>query len=41
MANQKPTIVKVTQTELEERVPPQEDEYEFLETFPPKIKKTE
>ncbi len=35
MAASKPTIVKVIQTTLEEKEPPQEGEYEFVETYPP------
>ncbi len=31
----KPKIIKVTETPLEEKAPPSEDEYEFVETFPP------
>ncbi len=35
MAAAKPTIVKIIQTQLEEKTPPQEGEYEFVETYPP------
>lgn len=34
MTASKPTIVKVIQTTLEEKEPPQEGEYEFVETWP-------
>lgn len=29
-----PTIVKIIQNKLEERAPPDESEYEFVETWP-------
>ncbi len=32
--NNKPKIVKVVQTALQERAPPHEDDYEFVDTWP-------
>jgi|GEM_PF-7104114 len=31
----KPTIVKVVTVKLEEKEPPRQGEYEFVETYPP------
>lgn len=36
MQAKKPVIVKIVQTELEERAPPDEKEYEFVDTWPKK-----
>ncbi len=34
MQAKKPSIVKIVQTQLEERAPPHQDDYEFVETWP-------